>query len=334
MTTSSIGDLAQSYMQRNRNVAIKQDIARLTEELATGKKSDVRSLLAGNYAFLTDVERKTEVLSGFAIATTEAAQFTGAMQLALGNFADQAQTLSGTLLSAGSSLSGITADDLATEARNALETMIGTLNSSSAGRQLFAGNATNRRPMADVDTILADLTAVISGAATPADMVAQATLWFDDPGGFVTSAYQGSNDPLTGFAVSTAESVTLDVRANDPGFFAALRGAAVASLATDPGRALTSQEQSELFALTGQDLLQGHSNAIGLQARVGFSEARIDTITSRNAAELTSLSMARNALLEIDPFEAATRLEEAQFQLQSLYSVTVRMSQLSLVNFL
>jgi flagellar hook-associated protein 3 FlgL len=46
------------------------------------------------------------------------------------------------------------------------------------------------------------------------------------------------------------------------------------------------------------------------------------------------MAFAKTGLLEIDPFEAATKLEEVQFQLQSLYSVTVRMSQLSLVKFL
>ena len=62
--------------------------------------------------------------------------------------------------------------------------------------------------------------------------------------------------------------------------------------------------------------------------------ARLDRIATRNAAEVTSLTMAKNTLLEADPFEAATKLEEAQFQLQSLYTVTVRSSELSLVNFL
>jgi flagellar hook-associated protein 3 FlgL len=89
-----------------------------------------------------------------------------------------------------------------------------------------------------------------------------------------------------------------------------------------------------LFGLSANELLQGQSGAVTLQSRVGFAQARIDTIATRNAAEVTSLQMARNALLEVDPFEAATKLEEAQFQLQSLYSVTVRMSQLSLVNYL
>lgn len=334
MTTSSIGDLSQSYMLRQRNSAIKQDIARLTEELATGQTADVRNVLIGNYAFLTDTERKTDVLAGYDVATAEAAQFTEAMQLSLETFGEQLGSLSATLISAGISPSGSNTQLLTTQAKDAFTAMIGTLNSSSAGRQLFSGNTTNQRPMADADAILADLTAAISGATTPADMMAQATAWFDDPAGFLASAYQGSANEMAAFTLSDRENVALDVRASDPELFAGLRGAAVAALATDGTFALSEPAQSELFGLASKELLQGESGVVTLQSRVGFAQARIDTITTRNAAEVTSLQMARNALLEVDPFEAATKLEEAQFQLQSLYSVTVRMSQLSLVNFL
>lgn len=334
MNSSGIGDLAQSFLMRHRNTALKQDISRLTEELATGQSSDVRHLLVGNYAFLADVERKGVVLGGFSVATSEATQFTGAVQLALGQFADHTQRLTTAMVGGGSSPNGATAEDLATEARDGLAAMFASLNSNSAGRQLFSGNSTNQLPLVDADTVLADLSAAIAGAATPADMLAQATAWFDNPAGFLASAYQGSASPMSDFDVSEHESVSLDVRASDPLFFAAFRGAALGALATDPTFALTPDEQTELFGLTAQELLQGQSGAISVQARVGFAEARLDRIATRNAAEVTSMNMAKNLLLEVDPFEAATKLEEAQFQLQSLYSVTVRMSQMSLVNYL
>jgi flagellar hook-associated protein 3 FlgL len=46
------------------------------------------------------------------------------------------------------------------------------------------------------------------------------------------------------------------------------------------------------------------------------------------------LEIARADLVAIDPFEAATRMEAAQTQLETLYSVTARLSRLSLVDFL
>jgi flagellar hook-associated protein 3 FlgL len=113
-----------------------------------------------------------------------------------------------------------------------------------------------------------------------------------------------------------------------------LRLTAVAALADDASFGLTVSDQSELFGITGRKMLSTRDAVISLQASVGFVEARVDQITARNAAEVTSLEYARTALLGIDSYQAATQLEEVQFQLQSLYAVTVRMSQLSLVNFL
>ncbi len=334
MTVTGLGDLAQGYLLRNRTNSIKQEIDRLTAELTSGQVSDVRDRLDGNLSFLTDVERRSTVLDSYGIATAEAAGFSNAMQLALTTFSETTQGFSGTLISSGSSTTSSSAFDITAEASNTLQSLFSTLNSEIAGRSLFAGNTTDTRPLADVDAVLADLTAAITGASTPADILAQTVAWFADPAGFATSAYQGSSVPLSGFALSPDETVNLDVRATDPGLTRAMASVAAASLASDPVFALSSAEQSALFALSGQDLLANQDALVEVRARVGMVEARIDQSTARNAAVMTSLNMAKNSLLEADPFETATKLEEAQFQLQSLYSVTVSMSQLSLVNYL
>ncbi|MBD3665526.1 flagellin [Sulfitobacter aestuariivivens] len=334
MNTATSGDLAQAYFLRTRNAGLKQTIQYYTDQLATGQVSDLRGTVAGNYSFLTDVERKTTLLSGFKIATSEATQFTSAMQLALEHFADLSSNLSDTLLTAGGSAAATSTTDVAAQAHAVLDAMLGVLNTDVAGRHLFAGNATDQRPMRDSATLLADLTAAVSGAASPDDVMALATAWFDDPAGFETSMYTGGGAALSAFALSSRENLSIDVRANERGLKQALRNAAVAALANSPAFGFDVTTQGNLFALTGQDLLTGQKGIIDLQSRVGFSEANIDAVVTRNEAELTSLTLAKTALLEADPFDAATKLEEAQFQLQSLYSVTVRMSQLSLVNYL
>jgi flagellar hook-associated protein 3 FlgL len=81
-------------------------------------------------------------------------------------------------------------------------------------------------------------------------------------------------------------------------------------------------------------MLQNQDDLTSLRAQIGFAEARIDSMATRNASESVSLEYAKGTLLAADPYETATRLEEVQFQLQSLYAVTVKTSQLSLVNFL
>ncbi|QFT58386.1 flagellar hook-associated protein FlgL [Sulfitobacter sp. THAF37] len=334
MMNASIGDLAVSYTQRRRNVALKQDINRLTAELASGQISDTRKVLAGNYSYLTDIERKMTTLSGYSVATAEAAHYAGAMQTSLGQIGEITQDLSASLLATGTNTNGPSASTTASEARNALGGIVGRLNAQIAGRHMFSGTATDRAPLVDVDTLLTSLSSAMAGATTPDDMLAAAQAWFDDPAGFAASAYVGAADALAPFQLSLTEAVTLDVNATAPELRDSLRLTAVAALADDPSFAMTGADQKDLFSKVGKAMLFTQDDLISLQSRVGYAEARIDEITARNAAELTSLEYTKSALLSIDPFEAATRLEEAQFQLQSLYSVTVRMSQLSIVNFL
>lgn len=334
MMNTSIGDMAANYAQRLRNSGIKQDINRLTAELASGQVSDIRQVLAGNYSYLTDIERKMTALSGYSVATAEAAHYSGAMQTSLGQIGNITQNLSASLLTAGTNTTGPSAATIASEAKNALGGIIGRLNAQIAGRHMFSGTATDRPPVVDVDTLLAELSSAMAGTTTPDDMLTAALAWFDDPAGFAATAYTGSSDGLSPFDLSRTEKVSLDVRATAPELRDALRLTAVAALADDPSFGLTAPDQTELFGKTGQAMLQAQDGLTSLQARIGFVEARIDAITVRNAAELTSLEYAKSELLAVDPFDAATRLEAAQFQLQSLYSVTVRMSQLSIVNFL
>lgn len=334
MTAVSLGDLAQSFMLRQRNTALKQDMNRLTTELATGQVADVRQVLAGNYSYLTELERKVDILAGYTVATTEATHFASTMQAALVRFDELSQDLSASLLTAGTSAIGASGTDTATEARNALNAMVGTLNTDIAGRYMFSGTATDHAPLIEADALLAELKTALTGATNPTDIMVAAKAWFEAPTGFASFAYLGADDPISPFAVSQSEDVALDVRATDHGLSKMLRMAAVAALADDPSFALDVSSQSDLYAVTGQKMLATQNSITALRANVGFVEARIDNIAATNAAEVTSLSFAKAALLEIDPFETATQLEEVQFQLQSLYSVTVRMSQLSLVNFL
>lgn len=333
MSLPSLGDLSQSYSMRQRNVSLRQEISKLTDELASGQVSDVRDILNGNYSYLTDITKRMDLLEGYQVATAEAGIFTDALQRTLGLIDDTGRDMSASLLTAGTSAIGVSGSDTVAEAENALDTMIGALNTKSAGRYLFSGTAVDQPPLLDSATLRTALRTAVAGATTPDDVLTAARNWFVDPAGFEAILYQGGA-ALAPFGLSPVDQVTLDLRATDPKLREVLMLTAVSTLADDPTFNFDVATQSELFGKAGQALLIAGDEVIALRAEVGFVEARIEKITARNAAEVTSMEFAKQALLAVDPYEAATKLEEAQFQLQSLYSVTVRMSQLSLVNFL
>lgn len=334
MSSVSLGDLAQSFMLQRRSVDLRQEMSKLTDELSSGRVNDVRDVLAGNHNYLTGLERQLEVLEGYSVANGEAAYLTGAMQASLDRIQSFAGDLGLDLLLASGGPIGVVAGNPSENARIQLEGIINSLNDDIAGRSLFSGTATDRPPLESADVLIDQLRLAVAGQTTPEDIVTAATAWFDDPLGFDALVYTGGDTALAPFVLSETEIVSLDVRANDPALKNMLMHTALAALADDPALALSVPAQSELFGLTGIGLQSNQDQLTSLRSAIGFTEARIEKISARNQAEATSVEFARNSLLEADPFETATELENVQFRLQSLYSITVRSSQLSLVNFL
>ncbi len=334
MSSVSLGDLAHSFMLQRRSVALREDLYKLTDELSSGRVSDVREVLAGNHNYLSGLERSLEILDGYSVATTEAAYFTEAMQDSLDRVQEFSAQLGIDLIMASGGPVGVVSSSPSENAETQLDTVIKALNGTIAGRGLFAGTTTDGIAMEDAETLLNALSVAIAGQTTPEDIMTAADTWFDDPAGFDAVIYTGSDTALAPFVLSETERISLDIRANDPTLKEILKNISVAALTSDPALGLTVAEQSELYGITGLNLQSGQDQLTNLRSRIGLTEARIEQISVRNQAEETTTEFARNSLIEADPFETATNLESVQFQLQSLYSVTVRNSQLSLVNFL
>ena len=333
MVSYGLGDLAQNFLLQRRGAALKTEMTRLNEELASGRISDVKSVLAGNVSYLSDIEGDLRTLSGYKVATSEAAQFTASAQAALDRIDVGIATLSTALITASSSAVGPVLDQMSVDAGTELNSIVTALNTSSAGRSLFAGAATDRPALNDADTILADLRAAIAGNTTVGAIAGAVDAWFDDPAGFRASAYTGSDTAIAPFQLAEDEQVAFDLKADDAVFRNLLKSAALAAIAADDSLNLSGTAQQELLERAGTDLFEAQADLTATRSNLGAAEARIDTIATRNAARDTSLQFAKGALLQADPYDTATQLEAVQFQLQSLYTITARMSDLSLVNF-
>lgn len=334
MKITSSGDMAQSYAMQSRNSALKVDIERLTLELSSGRVADVRKAVSGNSAYLNDLERNLTRLDGFDLATNEARQFANGVQTALSRMGDLNAGFRDSLLVSSTSSLSESASSLLHQAKTTLNDMISTLNTSVAGRSLFAGTAIDTAPIAPAVGLLSGLSAAVAGAGSVDDIMLSAQAWFDDPAGFGTIGYRGEDTALAPFPISGNSSATFDLRGNDPGLRDLLKIYAIMALADDPALGLSAAPQGELFQKSLPGIVSAGGPIIELQAKVGFAESRIEGVAVRNSAERTTMEVALNNLLAVNPYETATELEQVQFQLQSLYAITSRMSQLSLVNFL
>jgi flagellar hook-associated protein 3 FlgL len=334
MNALSIGNLAQGLMLRSRSSALKNDIQTLTLELSSGRTADISKKLGGDFSILADIENRLTQVAGYAAGTQETAHFAEAMQINLGALGALSLDLGNDLVSTmPSNLAGQRAH-MSGVAQEQLTHAITLINGSAAGRSLFAGMATDGAAVADSQTLLSALRTEVTGLTAASDIEAAIDAWFAAPAGYRDTMYQGAAQNLGPMRISETERVTLSLNADGEDFRQVLRNLAVAALASDPALTLDGDTQNALLSSAGYGLLSAQDSLTQTRAELGFAQARIDEVATRNAASRLSLEYAQSGLLDADPFETATRLEEVQFQLESLYAVTVRSSQLSLLRFM
>ena len=334
MNNLSIGDLSQTFLFQRRSVALRSELTQLADELATGQIRDVRAAMNGNYSYLSDLEHEMRIADAFSIAGAEATQFSEGVQNALERFQTANADLADSLLRIADSPASPVASQGASIARGQLDLMFSALNSDVAGRNLFSGTATDVNALSDVETFLTALEGAVAGAATAADLETAARNWFNDPAGFEALVYQGADTFVSPFKLSKDEGVSFDLRADDEVFREVLLHSGLSALTDSATLGLDNATIKEVHGQTSFALLASSDAVVGLRARVGTIEERIDQLKARNAAEATALDFARRELLEADPFDVANRLEGVRFQLDSLYAVTARLSDLSLVNYI
>jgi flagellar hook-associated protein 3 FlgL len=334
MSSYALGDLAQNFMLQRRGVSLRNEMAKLSEELTTGRVTDVRKITGGNFSFLNSIERELKTLEGYRIVGTEAGQFADATQLQLERVQTASGELGAALLSFAKLPSGPQLLQGANEARSKLETMFASLNADLAGRSLFSGTATDTNALTSPDVLLAALETAVAGAATPNDIRAAAEAWFDSPAGFSATIYQGATDDLAPFQVTEFEDVTVGVRADNEALRNILLQTSLVAISDSTTLGYSIETQADLQGSAGEWLIANQQEITAVRGAVGLAQERIETLTVRNAAQRTSLEYTRNDFLAVDPFESATKLEDVQFRLESLYTITARMSDLSLVNFL
>ena len=221
------------------------------------------------------------------------------------------------------------------DAGETLESVVGGLNRSVAGRFLFSGTATDRAPLIDGEALLADLRSVVSGETTVAGMQAQLDAWFDTPsGGFESLTYQGATEDLSEIPLSDSESADLDIRADDQAFRDLLKSVALAALAADPASQLTTTGKVDALRAAGLGIKTALESVTEMRSGLGALEARIDETGARNESERTATQMARLDLIGADDYETASRYESIRGQLESLYAITARSQRLSLASYL
>jgi flagellar hook-associated protein 3 FlgL len=334
MTGISVGDMAQQFTSMRNGGVIKTDLARLAESLSTGKVADITKELGGETKRFSGIKYSLTQLDAYQKTSQETAQTLANIQTVLSKVDEVRGTSSQRLLLVNDSSTIAQIDEAAQSSRSAFETVVRTLNTQIADRSLLGGASVGQPPLAAAADMMGALNATLVGITDPAIIISMVDDWFDDVGGgFETLGYLGDTGPLVQKQISDTQTIELSARANDPAIRDVLKGSALAALASELP-AMDRDSKMALLEEAGARLFDASSNLVAVQARVGFTEMLVSDAIAQNVSQETSLSILRNDLIAADPFDTASKLQAVQLQLETHFTVTARMSQLSLLRYI
>lgn len=331
MTLTSVGDLAQSQFLRRQTASVKAEVDRLSTEIATGKVADASAHLRGDHTALAGIDSMLARLRGHASVTAALSLQAEAQQRALARVEDAAAGAGATLLTAAyGTQTGVT--DAGRQAWQALDTTLQALNLRLGDRAVFAGDVGDGTAILGAADLMARLRLAV-GPGTEAGAVRSAVeAWFDAPDGFATTYRGGPPAPAT--AIAPGDAVVMDITATDPVLRDTLKALALGALLSDPALGGGTAGRASLARAAGEALAGQATDRAALAGRLGVVQQRLAEAESRNSAEADAMAMARNTLLTADPYDTATRLQDAEARLEMLYTLTARLSRLSLVDYL
>lgn len=354
---STLSSLQSSMLNRLNVQRTTMALQEAGQELATGRKADIFADLGSRSASDLKLRGREENTQTFMKSNDLLGNKLEAMLVSVDAARDQIQSvLEGALVNATRPQNG--ADVLQRDAMAALDNLVSTLNTSFNGDFLFGGLASDVPPLMRwtqtnpatgvspedaVTSVFAGGPVDAAGAAAIADQLDLAFASNDavDPArDFEATFYQGSPaQDGTGQPTEQARAwlnidreVSYGIRANDTAFIEAYKG--LAMLAVTDVSAMDDDAYATYMGRVVEALSAAQEGMLDVSARIGFSQQVVETTQT----QLTDLSIVQRtqigAFENVDPFEAATRMQGLELQLEATYQVTSRLSALSILNYL
>lgn len=335
MALTLIGDMSRHFQTLRHGTGLRQQLDRLTAEMTSGTADDAAAHLAGRGDRLVLLDRQIALRSAGQSAALALGQRLETAQTVLGEVAERSAGVASDLVALSPVATSGQIGTASAQAEAAFRTVVSALNGRHGSESLFAGAATDGPALADADTILAALRGEVAGALSAADLAARVEGFFSDPGGgFATSAYRGDTGPAATRRIGADSQVTLGPRADDPALRDLLGALALGAVADDPALPLPAADRAAALRQAGVDLLAAAEPLTTLRAGLGAAQEQVDDAATRQSAGLAATRIMRNALVALDPAETASRLRQVETQLETHYTVTARLSGLTLAGYL
>jgi flagellar hook-associated protein 3 FlgL len=351
MKTSFISNITVQTSMRSTIAEVQAELIKSQKEVVTGRLANIGEELGGITSRSLNLHRDLDMLKNLQNTNSVVDQRMSASQAALSTMSASAQTGMEAMIA----LSGANDETLlaiaAQTLKDALDSFTDSANSSMNGEYLFSGINTDVKPLNDYfDPAGSPAKASFDSAflgffgfAQSDPLAANITVTQMDD--FLTNVveplfdsaqwntdWSNATDTKMSSRISRNEVVNSSTTVNESGARRMALAAVVGlELINSPINRQVRQQMVERTisyfgeAISGLDYERG---------QLGLSQARVKTANESISVQLTIVETNINGMEGVDVYEASTRMTSLMTQMEISYSLTARISQLSLVNML
>jgi flagellar hook-associated protein 3 FlgL len=349
MKTTFISSSSISAATRQALAKVQQELADAQKEMVTGRHADVGNTLGFRTGQSISLRQEHSRLSTIVETNSTVSTRLTETQKTLQNLVDTAQDFAGQLL--GSRVGGASALSVQTDAQSRLDAFLDAMNSSTANGYMFSGVNSDVKPLTDY--FGSPPSAAQQGVAnaffaefgiTQSDPAAQNISATDMKTFLDTTFADLFNDPSwsTDWSsastenvrsrISTSELIETSANANDQAF---RKLAKAYTMVADLGTGNLGQPAFEVVVDEATRLInEAIGDLGGLQSKLGVAEQRVSDASDRMGLQLDILNKQVTSLENVDPNEAATRVNELATQIETSYALTARIMALSILDYL
>ena len=346
MKTANISSLAVSLALRNATSRLQATLPKLQQEMVTGKHQDVGLALGAESrklaSFVNDIDHTQRLID----TNNQVNSRLSMTQESMSRISDLASDLSSVAGIVFGEPSQVTAAQQT--ATNVIAEMSSILNTQVNGVFIFSGQDADNKPIADYETGGAKAAfdaAFLSyfgftkndpaAASVPSAQIEDFLTTSVEPlflGAGWTANVSSATDEVMVSRISAEVTAETSVSANEDPFRRLMLASVVASELYD------SELGAETSATISEYVISKVGTAIGgltkRQGEIGLVEERITRANEQLASQKTLLENFASEMESVDPYETSIELNTLLTQIEVSYSITSRIKNLTLLNYL
>lgn len=344
MRTTFISTASLLNTSRVGTMRMQSELARLNEEVVTGRMADVGLNLGTETGRSVTLHVDTAALQSLIDSNSTTTARLTQTQTYLDSLRTSAEDFIQQLVSARDS--SASAATIAAQGQSALSAFIGDMNASDGRNYYFGGvnsgtapvNSYGSGPEAALQAAFTTRFGFAPGDAAAAGISAadmndfldnEFADLFGDPA-WGTDWSNASDDAMTS-RISPSETVATSVSANEPAMrklamvYSMVAGLGIDSLSDEARKAVIDKAIS-----VGSEATDGVTT---IQTRLGATQARVTAASTRLSTQMDLLNTNIGTLEGVDAAEAKVKIDSLSTQIEMSYSLTAKLLQMSILNY-